>query len=238
MVLCATSYEIEKQFQAVYTISKFRKVQAKFMGKVYCDIISSMNGCSETTYEVRDDVLYGDRWKRKTFVVLFERENHEIILRRWRKDVSRAHTKVTVNYIGLVSTPGQLRYDRICQAYTTTADLVAKDEARTHTIMEWIGVQQKELMSSSCSILDPKVVNKKGTPKKLRRKSLLESTSKKPKAPLTSSKGKIPTARCTCPPDGASSVQGDHENQVFAQQFPGFYIDASIVNPSNIQFSR
>ncbi|XP_022862651.1 protein FAR1-RELATED SEQUENCE 2-like [Olea europaea var. sylvestris] len=278
MVPCATTYEIEQQFQAVYTISKFREVQVELAGKVYCDIISTADVYSGSTYEVCDDVLCGDRRKRKRFVVLFNRENCDIVctchlfefrgvlcrhaivvlicndvrvlpdryvLRRWRRDVSRAHTRIDVIYSGLVSTPGQLRYDRMCQAFATITDLAAEDGGRTHAIMEWIGIQEKELMSSRLisgsnvllQLLDPNAVNKKGAPKRVRRKGPFESTSKKPTAP---SKGKRPTARRTYPPDAASSIQahqqhdssmsipfsysqlllGDHESQVFPQQFP------------------
>ncbi|XP_022897263.1 protein FAR1-RELATED SEQUENCE 5-like [Olea europaea var. sylvestris] len=52
MVPCATRYEMEKQFQAVYTISKFKEVQEEFIGKVHCDLISVSEGLSGTTYEI------------------------------------------------------------------------------------------------------------------------------------------------------------------------------------------
>ncbi|KAL2541697.1 Protein FAR1-RELATED SEQUENCE 5 [Abeliophyllum distichum] len=38
MVPCATKYDIEKQFQSVYTITKFRKFQEEFTAKVYCEL--------------------------------------------------------------------------------------------------------------------------------------------------------------------------------------------------------
>lgn len=36
------------------------------------------------------------------------------IMQRWRSDVSKTHTRVTVNYNGLVSTLEQLRYNDMC----------------------------------------------------------------------------------------------------------------------------
>ncbi|XP_022857166.1 protein FAR-RED IMPAIRED RESPONSE 1-like [Olea europaea var. sylvestris] len=39
------------------------------------------------------------------------------ILRRWRRDVSRAHSRIAVHYDGLVSSPGQLRYDEMCRIF-------------------------------------------------------------------------------------------------------------------------
>ncbi|XP_022888418.1 protein FAR-RED IMPAIRED RESPONSE 1-like isoform X1 [Olea europaea var. sylvestris] len=184
MVPCATKYEMEKQFQSVYTISKFREVQDEFTGKIYCDLISVSEGCFGTTYEVREDVMHDERRKKKTFFVSFQKEKCEIIcschlfefrgiicrhaiavlirndvtslperyiLRRWRRDISRAHTRVAVNYDGLVSTPEQLRYDNMCEAFARVADLAADDEGRTRMIMDWIEFQSKELVMTKSS---------------------------------------------------------------------------------------
>ncbi|XP_022841862.1 protein FAR1-RELATED SEQUENCE 5-like [Olea europaea var. sylvestris] len=49
---CVTDYEMEQQFQSVYTISKFKEAQAEFTGKVYCDLISTSEGPSGTMYEM------------------------------------------------------------------------------------------------------------------------------------------------------------------------------------------
>ncbi|XP_022897719.1 protein FAR1-RELATED SEQUENCE 5-like [Olea europaea var. sylvestris] len=237
MVPCATTYEIEQQFQAVYTISKFREVQQSSQGRYIV-----------TSY-LRRMFIQG-RPTRHAIAVLIRNDVRVLpdryVLRRWRRDVSRAHIRVAVSYSGLVSTPGQLRYDRMCQAFATIADLAAEDEGRTHAIMEWIGVQEKELMSSrsisgsnvvlqrttqvssnnigsqknvSCTVLDPNAVNKKGAPKRVRRKGPLKSTSKKATAP---SKGKRPTARRTYPPDGASSIQA-HQQHDSSMSIPFSY---------------
>ncbi|KAL2486712.1 Uncharacterized protein Adt_31468 [Abeliophyllum distichum] len=52
MVPCATKYEMEKQFQEIYTIAKFREFQQEFTRKVYCEVISTQEGCFGTDYEV------------------------------------------------------------------------------------------------------------------------------------------------------------------------------------------
>ena len=57
MVPCATKYAIEKQFQDVYTISRFREFQDEFIGKVYCEVVSSNMGCLVAKYYVREDVM-------------------------------------------------------------------------------------------------------------------------------------------------------------------------------------
>ncbi|XP_022891883.1 protein FAR1-RELATED SEQUENCE 5-like [Olea europaea var. sylvestris] len=60
------------------------------------------------------------------------------ILRRWRRDVTRAHTRVPVNYDGLISTLWQLKYDKMCQRFATLADLTAEDDAKSDAIIDWI----------------------------------------------------------------------------------------------------
>ncbi|XP_052178324.1 protein FAR1-RELATED SEQUENCE 5-like [Diospyros lotus] len=79
MVPCATQYSIEKQFQEIYTISKFKEFQEELTGKMYCDIISAEVGCHGTTYEVEEDIiLHKTRMNRKRFTVMFEGEKCHI----------------------------------------------------------------------------------------------------------------------------------------------------------------
>ncbi|XP_022865261.1 protein FAR-RED IMPAIRED RESPONSE 1-like [Olea europaea var. sylvestris] len=47
------------------------------------------------------------------------------ILRRWRRNVNRAHSRVAINYDGLASTPEQMRYDDMCRAFSEVVDLTA-----------------------------------------------------------------------------------------------------------------
>ncbi|CAA2994580.1 Hypothetical predicted protein [Olea europaea subsp. europaea] len=79
MVPCATKYEMEKQFQAVYTISKFKKVQEEFVGKVYCGLVSVSEGFLVTTYEVHEDVIHDHHCTRKTFLVSLSSDKCEVI---------------------------------------------------------------------------------------------------------------------------------------------------------------
>ncbi|XP_022897741.1 protein FAR1-RELATED SEQUENCE 2-like [Olea europaea var. sylvestris] len=163
MVPCATLYEMEKQVQALFTISKFREFQDEITGKVYCDVISMSDGCSERIYEVEEDVIYEDKVRKKKFTVWFRAEMCDIvyschlfefrgilcrhaisvlmrnavtslldryILRRWRRDICRAHTRVSVNYAGLVSTPDQVRYENMCDEFATLAGIAANNEDR------------------------------------------------------------------------------------------------------------
>ncbi|CAA2988916.1 Hypothetical predicted protein [Olea europaea subsp. europaea] len=137
----------------------------------------------------------------------------------------------------------------------------------TRAIKDWIKSQAAELRSSrsssgsnvlsqptthlqrqctnskntvSVSVLDPKSSNRKDAPRKLRRKSPLESTSKKAKATSTKCKGKRPALGRADMEEDASVLQeseqlqysqptpfsysqllfGDVGSQVFTQQLP------------------
>lgn len=171
LVPCETQFEMEQQYQSVYTISKFCEVQAEFIRKVYCDILSTSEGCSNMTYEVQETIMCEGHRRKKMYIVAYERDKCEIIctchlfefrgilcrhtitvlawndvthipdkyiLRRWRRDVYRAHTRVAVNYDGLVSTPTQLKYEEMSKKFAQLANLAADDEIRSRAIVEWI----------------------------------------------------------------------------------------------------
>ena len=65
LVPCVSRFAIEKQFQEVYTIAKFKKFQAEFTGKMYCSIVSTEEGSVGTRYEVREDIITDERVKEK-----------------------------------------------------------------------------------------------------------------------------------------------------------------------------
>ncbi|XP_022851943.1 uncharacterized protein LOC111373622 [Olea europaea var. sylvestris] len=159
-------------------------------------------------------------------------------LRRWRRDVRRPHTRIVVNYDGLASTPGQLRYDEMSKAFSQVADLAADDEVRTRAVMDWIKFEVIELrptkmctgnsiisqhtlhLAAQCtdsqstgshSIRDPNLTKRKGAPRKLRRKSPLESTSKKAGATSMSCKGRRSRARQSNTQQALSDVVASEE---------------------------
>ncbi|XP_022891821.1 protein FAR-RED IMPAIRED RESPONSE 1-like [Olea europaea var. sylvestris] len=79
MVPCATSFEMEKQFQLVYTISKFKEVQDEFVGKIYCDVASEVERLDWVKYEVRESTVYLKGRKKKTFLISFQRDTSEVM---------------------------------------------------------------------------------------------------------------------------------------------------------------
>ncbi|XP_052181925.1 uncharacterized protein LOC127794717 [Diospyros lotus] len=209
MVPCTSRYPMEKQFQEVYTISKFKEFQDEFTGKMYCEVVSIEEGSLGTKHIVTILIRSGIRSLLDKY-----------ILRRWRKDVSRSYTRVKINYNSWISTPSQLRYDKLCSVFAKVADLVADDEDCTKATMEWMKSQLTALsisnakpscgsnthvednvqeqvpdpgqatIASSGQIFYPKCLQTKGAPRKICKKGLLEMSSKKErKGPMeTSSK--------------------------------------------------
>ncbi|XP_022883900.1 uncharacterized protein LOC111400746 [Olea europaea var. sylvestris] len=125
--------------------------------------------------------------------------------------------RVAVNYDGLIGTPEQLKYDKMCQRFATLADMTVDDDVEFDVIIDWINSQCQKMMMlrsssnsnvlrntqtpSKCgasqriasgSIRDPESAKRKGAPKKIRKKSPLESSLNKVKGTLSSAKGKKP----------------------------------------------
>ncbi|XP_022863478.1 protein FAR1-RELATED SEQUENCE 5-like [Olea europaea var. sylvestris] len=188
MVPCATLYEMEKQVQALYTISKFREFQDEITGKVYCDVIFTSDRCSERIYEVEEDVIYEDKVRKKKFTVWFRAEMCDIVcschLFEFRGILCRHAISVLMR-----------------NAVTCRTGIATNNEDRCCEIVEWIRSQSKQIMSttqisqtnsvslpslhvaSQCTasqdtgngnIQDPKCTKRKGVPRKLRKKSPLE----------------------------------------------------------------
>ncbi|XP_038698465.1 protein FAR-RED ELONGATED HYPOCOTYL 3-like [Tripterygium wilfordii] len=60
------------------------------------------------------------------------------IIKRWRKDVRRVHTRIKISYDGWITTPEQLRYETMISAFTKVADLATDDEDQYKNVMTWI----------------------------------------------------------------------------------------------------
>ncbi|KAL2499725.1 Protein FAR1-RELATED SEQUENCE [Abeliophyllum distichum] len=98
MLPCATKYDMEKQFQEKYTISKFKEFQEEFIGKVYCEVISSEEGCSVTKYEIADLVADDEERTREI------RQSNELATSRSRLScASNLHSQQSVQ-VGSEST--------------------------------------------------------------------------------------------------------------------------------------
>jgi len=127
------------------------------------------------------------------------------ILRRWRKDVSRAHSKMKVKFNSWENTTEQLRYRELCLAFSEVADLAAPVDHEYDDVKNWIDNKLKKLqISETCrkqkdipmtheiveeerkdeedgleNILDPLSKSRKGRPRKNRIKPAIRQRKKK-----------------------------------------------------------
>ncbi|XP_022871369.1 protein FAR1-RELATED SEQUENCE 5-like [Olea europaea var. sylvestris] len=172
----------------LYGVHRTKRTFSVSFTRETCDIV-----CSCHLFEFRGIVC------RHAFTVLIRNDvkflPDKFILRRWRRDVSRAHTRVAVYYDGLDGSPIQLRYDDMC-----------RDFRRWLTLLRMMKSEDRSQNRSDVNILDPISSKGKGAPRKLRGKGPLELTSKKAKATSTSTKGTRPTGRHSTAEEVVSDV--------------------------------
>nr|GME14048.1 protein FAR-RED IMPAIRED RESPONSE 1-like [Ipomoea batatas] len=71
MYECLSNYEMEKQFQRLYTNEKFREFQEELKEKFYCYHYLINDESSSFVYEVVEDVKVGDKRRDVKFMVAF-----------------------------------------------------------------------------------------------------------------------------------------------------------------------
>lgn len=180
LIPCVTTYDMELQVQAMYTMKIFKEFQGELTGKMYCEFISVREDDILSEYDVREDISIGEDGykKRMIYRVSFCKDESDVncsclkfefkgilcrhaiavlirndvqllpekyILRRWRKDVRRSHTKVNVHYEGWNITPEQVRYDKLCSYFSKIADLAADDEEDFVSLVGLLDSKMKEL---------------------------------------------------------------------------------------------
>lgn len=67
------------------------------------------------------------------------------ILRRWRKDIKRRHTKVKITYSDWTMNPENEHFDRMSNAFYEAIDFATDAENKTKVVMQWIKPLSKEL---------------------------------------------------------------------------------------------
>ncbi|GFZ05089.1 hypothetical protein Acr_17g0006610 [Actinidia rufa] len=138
-----------------------------------------------------------------------ERVPEKYVLRRWRKDVKRVHTKVRINYDNSSSTIEARRHDNMCNLFSEVADLAEDCDEKYEKVTGRVRELKIELIESSVvcgsnvlldtpnassslgevaipskesrNILDPKVVTRKGRPPTTRKQGVVEKIYKKTK---------------------------------------------------------
>ncbi|XP_042448102.1 protein FAR1-RELATED SEQUENCE 6-like [Zingiber officinale] len=59
-VPCITHFDLEKQFQQLYTIDKFKEFQQELVAKLYCEVLLADGTDGASEYDVSEDVVVGD----------------------------------------------------------------------------------------------------------------------------------------------------------------------------------
>ncbi|KAL0010130.1 hypothetical protein SO802_005238 [Lithocarpus litseifolius] len=75
---CFTHYAMEKQFQSVYTIAKYKEFQKELLGKVCCNFSSCKEDGVISEYEIREDGAFGENSQHATFLVYFNKDTNEV----------------------------------------------------------------------------------------------------------------------------------------------------------------
>ena len=108
---------------------------------------------------------------------------NKYILRRWRKDVKRRHTKAKVSYSNWVVSDVGRRYDKMCNAFSEVADLASELDEKCTLVLDRVNELKSEILVGKTSasspictphmsaptkdkdkISDPKTVTGKGRP--------------------------------------------------------------------------
>ncbi|KAK9180305.1 hypothetical protein WN943_029513 [Citrus x changshan-huyou] len=116
---CVSRYEMERQVEEVYTISKFKEFQEELTALMHALAVLIRNSVE----------LLPERY----------------ILSRWRKDVRRCYSKLKVCYGVQNLTIQQERYEKMCNAFSEVADIASDDENSYKTVLDWIEKAMKDL---------------------------------------------------------------------------------------------
>ncbi|KAH7542648.1 hypothetical protein FEM48_Zijuj02G0096400 [Ziziphus jujuba var. spinosa] len=78
-ILCISRYDIEKQYQSVYTTAKFKEFQQELAGKLYCELLSNKEVVVNSyQFVVNEDVMIGQSSRRISFIVCFKEEKSKV----------------------------------------------------------------------------------------------------------------------------------------------------------------
>ncbi|XP_058181113.1 protein FAR-RED IMPAIRED RESPONSE 1-like [Rhododendron vialii] len=152
---------------------------------------------------------------RHQLMVFHERRVQKVpekyVLRRWRKNLKRAHTKIRINYDNSSSTIEARRHDNMCNLFNEVADLAEDSQEKYDKVMGRLRELKRELIecsddcgsnkasdtpNDSCplgdgvlpskesrKILDPVALRRKGRPPTKRKQGYVEKLGKKKREP-------------------------------------------------------
>ncbi|XP_026382553.1 protein FAR1-RELATED SEQUENCE 4-like [Papaver somniferum] len=74
------------------------------------------------------------------------------ILRRWRKNVTRPHTKLKVSFSCWELNEQSLRYNQMCLKFSVLADLASVNDKESKVVNEWLDNRTEELKAKSIEL--------------------------------------------------------------------------------------
>ncbi|XP_058223590.1 protein FAR1-RELATED SEQUENCE 5-like isoform X4 [Rhododendron vialii] len=165
-----------------------------------------------------------------------QRVPDKYVLKRWRKDVKRVHTKIRINYDNSSRTIQARRYDNMCNLFNEVADLAEDCEEKYAKVMGRLRELKQELLESSvvCGsnivfgtpndsfsfgdeilgskeskiILDPEPLRRKGRPPSKRKQDFVEKIGKKKREPK----------KKTLPNEKTKEIENIADGHVFGTQ--------------------
>ncbi|CAL9022007.1 unnamed protein product [Prunus brigantina] len=138
---CATDYDMEKQAQDVYTTFKFREFRTELTCIMYCDRVSLKSDSEILEYQISERIKIGEK-KAMHFMqacaLCFNSFLDRYIMRRWRKDVTRCHTRVKINYTDWVATPEAQRSAKMQKNFDDIKELANDSDDKCMVVMNWM----------------------------------------------------------------------------------------------------
>ncbi|KAJ8458129.1 hypothetical protein OPV22_031055 [Ensete ventricosum] len=202
---CVTHFPIEKQFQQVYTIEKFKEFQQEVIAKLYCEVclVREMDGVLE--FSVSEILAVGEEnnqhHRTLDYRVYFNKVEKEIncscclfefrgilcrhivsvlikiqsditvsskyVLSRWRKDLSRHHTRAKVCHDDWSSNFKGQRYHYLLKKFDDAADLAVASDDACKILWNCIDDFQQKLKIRGCPSTKRKVSTVEQAAKKL-----------------------------------------------------------------------
>ena len=77
-ISCITIYDMEKQFQSVYTLKKFTDFQNEIVGSICCSLSSCREHDNFSEYEVHEEISHREGQRSVIFHVYFNEDNNEV----------------------------------------------------------------------------------------------------------------------------------------------------------------
>ncbi|KAH9728856.1 protein FAR1-RELATED SEQUENCE [Citrus sinensis] len=200
---CVSRYEMERQVEEVYTISKFKEFQEELIALMYCDISDSVG----SIYQIIESFRQG---QRGFFEVVFEEAECEVtcicskfqfrgilcrhalavlirnsvkllperyILSRWRKDVRRCYSKLKIEK-AMKDLSKQIRCESVGKTNTGGASCSSNKQINSESVGRTvIGKVSCGSNNVQLALNDPVVTRRKGRPPCLRKEFSIRKKS-------------------------------------------------------------